>query len=153
VKSVLIATTWRKWRTGVDRQKKMSDKCFTKITLRYMKTDKTHNRIIAELKEAYAEKHAKITAELKEARDLKTILDRFSSLTINGMGFSMSAGSWETKLVLPDTVLQYTEDILGGKVIKQEGTKCLVIGKDGTVNTGLTKEKADKGYGYKLVRS
>jgi len=129
-----------------------------------MKTEKTHNRIItelkeayaekhAELKEAYAEKHAELTAELKEARDLKTILDRFSSLTINGTGFAMSGGTWNTELVLSDTYLQYVEDILGGKVIKQEGTKCLVIGKDGTVKSGLTKEKADKGYTYKLVRN
>ena len=118
-----------------------------------MKTNKTHNRIITELKETYAEKHAKLTAELKEARDLKTILDRFSSLTINGTGFALSGGTWNTELVLSDTYLQYVEDILGGKVIKQEGTKCLVIGKDGTVKAGLTKEKADKGYTYKLVRN
>jgi hypothetical protein len=117
-----------------------------------MKTNKTHNRIITELKEEYAEKHKSLTAELKEAKDLKTILDRFSCLTINGIGFSLSGGNWDTEFVLPDTVLQYTEDILGGKVIRQEGTKCLVIGKDGTVKTGLTKEKADKGYNYKLVK-
>lgn len=46
----------------------------------------------------------------------------------------------------------YTDDILGGKVIKQEGTKCLIISKDGDVKTGLTKSKPDKGYKYKLVR-
>ena len=163
MKSVLIATTWRKWRTGVDRQKKTSDKFLMKITLRYMKTDKTHNRIIEHKDKTINDYLSKILKleketeelkeEIKEAKDLKIILDRFSSLTINGMGFSVSGGNWETKLTLPDTVLQYTEDILGGKVIKQEGTRCLVIGKDGTVNTGLTKEKADKGYGYKLVRS
>ncbi len=132
-----------------------------------MKTNKTHNRIVAELKEVYAEKHKSLTAELKEvyaekhksltaelkeAKDLKVILDRFSSLSINGIKFDVSGGAWNTELILPDTVLQYTEDILGGKVIKQEGTKCLVIGKDGLVKTGLTKEKADKGYSYKLIR-
>jgi len=117
-----------------------------------MKTEKTHNRIIAELKEEYAEKHKSLIAELQEAKDLGTILNRFSSLTINGTGFAASGGSWAAELVLPDTVLQYTEDILGGKVIKQEGTRCLVIGKDGTAKTGLTKEKADKGYDYKLIR-
>jgi hypothetical protein len=53
---------------------------------------------------------------------------------------------------LPDNVLQYIDDILGGKVIKQEGNKCLVIDKKGNVKTGLTKEKVDKGYEYKLVR-
>ena len=117
-----------------------------------MKTNKTHNRIIAELKEAYAEKHNKLTAELKEAKDLKTILDRFSSLTINGIGLAVSGGNWNTEIVLPDTVLQYTEDILGGKVIKQEGNKCIVVTKDGIVKTGLTKQTPDKGFSYKLVR-
>jgi hypothetical protein len=48
--------------------------------------------------------------------------------------------------------LQYVDDILGGKVIKQDGTKCLVISKDGEVKTGLTKQKPDKNYNYKLVR-
>ena len=50
-------------------------------------------------------------------------------------------------------MLQYTEDILGGKVIKQEGTKCIVIDKNGDVEIGLTKQKADKGYNYKLQRN
>ena len=63
--------------------------------------------------------------------------------------------SWtgiHTQINLPDNVLQYVDDILGGKVIKQEGTKCLVIDKDGNVKTGLTKQKPDKNYSYKLVR-
>jgi len=128
-----------------------------------MKTEKTHNRIIEHKDKTindYLEKILKLEKEIKEgkeelreAKDLKTILDRFSSISINGRGFTVSGGNWHTELVLPDTVLQYTEDILGGKVIKQEGTKCLVIGKDGIVKTGLTKEKADKGYSYKLVRN
>jgi hypothetical protein len=68
-------------------------------------------------------------------------------------GLSFSTATWSNAIAhLPDTVLQYTEDILGGKVIKQEGNKCLVITKDGTVKTGLTKAKVDKGYTYKLVR-
>jgi hypothetical protein len=63
--------------------------------------------------------------------------------------------SWtniHTNFNLPDNVLQYVDDILGGKVIKQEGNKCLVIDKNGNVKTGLTKEKVDKNYTYKLVR-
>jgi hypothetical protein len=73
----------------------------------------------------------------------------FLSRIIGINGFNTVA--WDN-ITLPDTVLQYVDDILGGKVIKQEGTKCLVIDKDGNVKTGLTKQKADKGFSYKLVR-
>jgi hypothetical protein len=73
----------------------------------------------------------------------------FLSSIIGINGFNTVA--WDN-ITLPDTVLQYVDDILGGKVIKQEGTKCLVIDKDGNVKTGLTKQKADKGFSYKLVR-
>jgi len=118
--------------------------------------DKTINRIIEHKDKTindYLQKILKLEQELKEARDLHKILDKFSSLTIGGTGFSVSGGNWSNELVLPDTVAQYTEDILGGKVIKQEGVKCIVIDKDGVVKTGLTKKQADKGYGYKLVRN
>jgi len=57
-----------------------------------------------------------IKEELREAKDPRTVLDRFSSLTINGVGFAGSGGNWDTELLLPDTVFQYTEDILGRKV-------------------------------------
>ncbi len=90
--------------------------------------------------------------ELKTAQSLKDILEKMSSMTINGLSFSASGGSWNTEIRLPDTVLQYADDILGGKVIKQEGTKCLVIDKDGNIKTGLTKQKKDKGFSYKLIR-
>lgn len=116
-----------------------------------MKTNKTHNRIVAELKEEYAEKHKKLTEELKEAKDLKSILLKMSSMTIDGKGWSVTGGGWETSL--GDNVLIYVDDILGGKVIKQEGTKCLIVDKEGNTKTGLTKQKADKGYSYKLVRN
>lgn len=109
----------------------------------------------AEIKQGY-EKHieivAKLEQEIKEARDLKLILEKLYPLySMNGSVVGMNGSSWN--LNLPDTVLQYTEDILGGKVIKQEGTKCLVVDKDGNVKTGLTKQKSDKGYSYKLVRN
>ena len=87
---------------------------------------------------------------LKKAEDLKEILNKFSSMTINGIGYSNSGGNFE--LNLPDDVLRYVDDILGGRVVKQEGTKCLLIDKDGNVKTGLTKQKADKGFSYKLLR-
>lgn len=120
-------------------------------------TTKKHNQIIEDKDEIandiinnYRSKILKLEKELEDARDLKSILDKFSSLTINGSILSSvdSTIRWE----FPDTVLQYTDDILGGKVIKQEGTKCILIDKDGNVKIGLTKQKSDKGYSYKLVR-
>jgi hypothetical protein len=90
--------------------------------------------------------------ELAEAKNLQSILDKLSSFTLNGIGYPVSGGDWNIKMDLPDTVLQYTDDILGGQVIKQEGTKCLIVDKNGKVKEGLTKQKADKGYSYKLIR-
>lgn len=94
----------------------------------------------------------KLVSELRAARDLKEILNKFSGLTINGNGFSITGGSWNTDLVLPDNVAQYVDDYFGGKVIKQEAIKVIEINKDGEIKTGLTKQKPDKGYSYKLVR-
>lgn len=70
-----------------------------------------------------------------------------------GLCQSYSPIGWSNKeIVLSDNVLQYVDDILGGKVIKQEANKVIVIAKDGTVKTGPTKSNNDKGYSYKLVR-
>lgn len=122
--------------------------------MKIIKTE-TYNKLI----EAYAPKYSAITykeysenleKQLEEAKNLKSILEKMSSMTINGIDWGVSGGSWS--LQLGDDVLVYVDDILGGKVIKQESTKCLVIDKDGNVKTGLTKQKADKGYSYKLVR-
>jgi len=132
-----------------------------------MITTKKHNEIVNKMEVTVVKYHSKIEeleislhesmkreAELKEdlknAKDLKEILGKVGSLF--GSEFLMANGSAGYALNLPDTVLQYTEDILGGKVIKQEGNKCLIIDKEGKVKTGLTKEKVDKGYSYKLIR-
>lgn len=87
--------------------------------------------------------------DLSHARDLRAILEKLYPIKLfaNGLVFD---GSCELRL--PDNVLVYTEDLLGGKVIKQEGNKAIVIDKEGNVKTGLAKQKRDKGYAYKLVR-
>jgi hypothetical protein len=128
-------------------------------------TKKKHNQIVQDLsyknfkevektlketREIYEKEINDLKKALEEAKDLKFILEKFSNFSISGIGISVSGGNWDIEL--PDNVLQYTEDILGGKVIKQEGTKCLVVDKQGNVKEGLTKQKADKGYSYKLVR-
>ena len=106
---------------------------------------------LIESKKWYDNQRTSFLQELKEAKNLKTILEKISGTTINGIGFSVSGGSWDT-IDLPDNVLVYVDDILGGNGLKLEGIKCLVIDRDGKVKTGLTKQKADKGYSYKLVR-
>lgn len=121
-----------------------------------MITNKKHNQIIEHKDKTindYLAKIMKLEQELKEAKDLKLILEKLYPLyEIIGSDSVLSFTNGGYSLNLPDTVLQYTDDILGGKVIKQEGVKCLIVEKDGTVKTGLTKQKVDKGYSYKLIR-
>jgi hypothetical protein len=128
-----------------------------------MKREKTIKLLLEkqkkDLSEQYADKHKYLTERVKEleekvvkAENLKDILTKITSMTINGEGFTVSGGQWHTSLTLPDNVLVYVDDILGGKVIKQEGKKCIVIDKSGTVKTGITKQNIDKGFSYKLVR-
>jgi len=112
-----------------------------------MMTNKKHLQIIKEL----TTKHEK---ELQEARDLTRVIQDLTQLsmqsktTLDGFKFVASGG----ELRLPDNAPVYVDDLLGGKVIKQEGTKCIVIEKDGSVKTGLTKAGADKGFNYKLIQ-
>jgi len=114
-------------------------------------TIKKHNQIIEHKNKTIDDYYAKIVKlekELQEAKDLKFIINKFSSLL--DIGFNTVNADW--RINLPDSVLQYTDDILGGKVVKQEGNRCIVIDEKGEVKTGLTKQKIDKGYSYKLVR-
>ena len=94
-----------------------------------------------------------LTEELEYARDIKNILERIiPSEGSEDLFVTRRYVDSMFDLKINENMLQYTEDILGGKVIKQEANKCIVIAKDGTVKTGLTKAKVDKGYSYKLVR-
>lgn len=99
--------------------------------------------------EWWQERYDNKCKELEQAKNLQLILEKlyplhsFIAKNYVDDGYSLN---------LPDDVLRYTEDILGGKVIKQEGNKCLIIEKDGSVKTGLTKQKVDNGYNYKLIR-
>ena len=124
-------------------------------------TKKKHNRIIEHKDKTindYYTKIVKLEKELEQSKDVKSLLEKFSNglftigryFTEAGLDYINGVASYS--MPIPDNVLQYTEDILGGKVIKQEGTKCLVVDKNGNVKTGLTKQKVDKGYSYKLVR-
>lgn len=90
--------------------------------------------------------------EKEKNTDLKEILNKLSSIKINGLSYSDTGGTWKTDFTVSDNVLVYVDDILGGKVIKQEGVTCVVVSKDGNTRIGLTKQKPDKGFNYKLIR-
>lgn len=96
----------------------------------------------------FRDKAAKLGEELKNAQDLKKVLDVFAEKMnlISGSCISRS------EFVIPAEYAVYVDDILGGKVIRQEGNKCIVISPTGDVKTGFTKQKPDKGYNYKLIR-
>lgn len=121
------------------------------MKVNYMISNKRHNQIVEDLKKHYEK-------ELQQARDLTSIIknqvtlgDKILTLTNSSFLRLDSTGS-SYELNFPDNVLVYVADLLGGKVIKQEGTKCIVIEQDGSVKTGLTKSAADKGFNYKLIR-
>jgi len=91
---------------------------------------------------SYKQQVGNLTKELENAKDLRKILETIGGININGITLAGCGGSFKISV----------DDILGGKVIKQEGIKCLVIDKNGNVKTGLTKQKRDDKYTYKLVR-
>lgn len=126
----------------------------TKKTLKKTIEEKnTQLKIYDSMLSEYKEENNKLQKELNEARCLKAILEKLEGKVsfYSGKGI-LAYLDGDAKIELPDDVLRYVDDILGGKVVKQEGNKCIVIDKDGNVKTGLTKKKVDKGYAYKLVR-
>lgn len=111
-------------------------------------------------------KHEKIVTELKQriaqAEDLHKLLEKIIDKTgipmpeggFHGGAFLTTLGgsvAWE-KMSLPDNIAQYVDDYFGGKVIKQEATKVVILEKDGERKEAFTKQKPDKGFSYKLVR-
>jgi hypothetical protein len=113
--------------------------------------NKTHKRILEQNIKYYKAEIKDLEERLKKAENLETILTKFYSIfTSSGQILKMDYMSGE--LILPDDILRYVDDLFGGKVIKQEGVKAIKIEKDGTIKTGLTKQKADEGRIYKLVQ-
>ncbi len=103
--------------------------------------------------ETLKEEVKKLKEELKQARNLNGILEKMTKVSFNDSGLLFSSSfSGFIDDRLSDNVAIYVDDILGGKVIKQEGNKCFVIDKNGSLKEGLTKQKVDKGFSYKLIR-
>lgn len=102
------------------------------------------------------ERIQKLEKEISEARNLKEILDK---LTIKWTTITSSGGidndvSWigGTHFSLDESVLVYVDDYFGGKVIKQEATKLVIVDEKGDVTYSQTKQSPDKGFKYKLLR-
>lgn len=100
----------------------------------------------------------KLRVDLHRANDLKDILNQLaqrvqSETKINGgIGLNITGGDHVYNIELGDHVPVYVDDLFGGKVIKQEANKAIKIDKHGNVKTGLTKQKVDTGYNYRLER-
>lgn len=92
--------------------------------------------------------------ELKEAKDLKNILEILGKNSVAGNYiFSANFATGVDNMVeLSDSVAVYVDDYFGGKVIKQEATKLVVLDESGNATYYMTKQKPDKNFQYKLLR-
>ena len=117
-------------------------------------TKKRHDRIVAELR-ASLKNSEDLVEEMRKQRDaaqeLQGVLEKLADRAQNFVTFASNSLNFNSELILPDNVPVYVDDHFGGKVIKQEATKVIEISADGDIKTGLTKRKADDGYGYVLV--
>jgi len=106
------------------------------------------------------QKIEELSNKLEKAEDLKAILLSFKEQQDN---FIVSAGSGITLFdlhssiqseintwALDKNVAVYVDDLFGGKVIKQEAHKAILIKANGTVLEGLTKEPKTKVFSYTL---
>lgn len=111
-----------------------------------MITTKKHNQIIKKYQDKIKELESKI--ELKSL--LEKMIEKISIITdkYDSIRFVDCNG----ELTLPDNVLQYVDDYFGGKVIKQEATKLVVLDVNGNATYHKTKKPVDKNRKYKLLQ-
>jgi len=75
----------------------------------------------------------------------------------NDLYFSIKSGDigWfnfaNGGLSLPDNVAEYVDDYYGGKVIKQEATKVVILDENGNATYSQTKRKPKKGKKFIVV--
>ena len=118
-----------------------------------MKTNRQHKEIVDKIIKGYEGEIALLRIELSQAKDLKRILEKiYPPFVTGGANFVFGSNGEAGKLILPREFAEYVDDLFGGKVLKQEGNMAIKIDKNGEVQKGLTKQKVDKGYTYKLVR-
>ena len=121
-------------------------------------TKKKHAAVVAGLN-AEIVRLGTLLTDQREVKDLMRsstartdlLLERLVDKAASFSTFAAGSLNISGELILPDNVPVYVDDHFGGKVLKQEATKVIEISAEGVIKTGLTKRKADDGYGYVLV--
>jgi len=112
-----------------------------------MITNKKHEEIVRQLK--YDIKFYQTLSVI-----LNKLVDRSNELTVASNNFLHKDDAESlVRKNLPKEVAVYVDDIItGGKVIKQEATKAIVISPEGDVKQGWTKLEPQEDFSYCLVR-
>jgi hypothetical protein len=127
----VLKSTFKKFMTSKDTLIK-----FLENEIRNVKYDK----------DCLVNKINSLKLELTCAKDLKSIL------ATNTGAIATYIAKIENKEREESNNNLYVEDIIDGIVLKSKANKCIVIDEEGGVKIGLTKQKVDKNYNYKLIR-
>jgi len=118
---------------------------------------KRHDRIVASFK-ASLKNSEDWVEEMRKQRDaaqklqgvLDKLADKANTLTTISISGQLTCSAING-IKIDDSIARFVPDHFGGQVLIQEATKVIEISADGDIKTGLTKRKADDGYGYVLV--
>lgn len=112
------------------------------------------NKKLEKENEALEEENKKLKERVEEISDkfVLSLKDEMEKLLTGGQVAPVGIAHTISQSLDDFNVAIYVEDILGGEVIKQEGTKVILISKEGEVREGLSKQDPDENYSYKLVR-
>lgn len=77
----------------------------------------------------------------KQEKDWTTFCDATTTLKWGALEESLS-----------DAIPRYVDDYYGGKVIKQEATKVVILDDNGDATYAVTRKAADRGRKYLLVQ-
>ena len=121
-------------------------------------TKKKHAAIVASLNADLKTAHEWME-EMRKQRDaaqklqgvLDKLADKVNLMTPGCIGSSYLTCATINGIKIDDSIARFVPDHFGGQVLIQEATKVIEISVDGGITTGLTKRKADDGYGYVLV--
>jgi hypothetical protein len=101
-----------------------------------------HNRIVQRYADQTEEYRQALYRKDKMVEIVDLLATRTVELTNKFAGISTSIGSADVMDRLDDTVARFVPDVLlGGQVIKQEGTPVTILDENGKATYGLTKKK------------
>lgn len=94
---------------------------------------------------------------LKEAKDFKDLFNKVAikfndCIMVNDVNNCFVSIENGFELKLPENVPVYVEDMLGGKVIRQESIPVTKLDKKGKATYGYTKAEPTKGREYLLIQ-